>query len=991
MIKIQKINVKYVDIEIFIFYSRLVFTDENPLNFSISEKFKMENRSKGALDKFLRDTFLLDGNKCFFRYFTNQEESENFSGTLFGEKYICNIKYNPELNQIYVDELKPRNLNQNIFGSVILISGKINFVDGVTSLTDAAKKIYEQESSEHKEFEEIWMAYNEATMVVAREEVNRIGFRKYFDVKYNPLRLKFSTEFAVYDNAEFLTSDLGYAVCDTKTFEDARKALGATAAPCDIVSNIYQSTIIGSKLEKVSDKNEFRANYEVSNIPAEGYVFAPISGTATMFNRRHNAYENIKNFRNPLPTLKTLIVGGKSIVQNSARPHKAVNFKLSEKVFGRRRQLFTERQKEAIDVAINTPDIAIIQGPPGTGKTTVIKAIVERLNDIYKNSQLKILIASTQHDAVDNAIENMECGGMPPYRLGGKVNSDSTNLYYLENWFQKINEVCANFLEKDTDTKNHLAIRNIYSRIGVLRNLDVEENFSDCEKQLGELYSELQKLKDFPSDKLKEIEKITLRIIDFETKDNDDGDLMLEKLLDSQRTNPISFSDDGIKNLRSLEFYLSMSEIDFEIPETWSALKNFKSAEDIPAELFIKFEDELKLLREKVFGKTVSDEPELIQKDFITVMDLIKRAVDLYGQTFSRNIYDVLYEFQGKFQSPNVIDNLIAKYTKIIAATCQQSVARIYTSNKFLEDKLKRVYDYVIIDEAARSNPLDLLIPMSLGRFIILVGDQKQLPPTLEEDVVKKTFDEKNLSREELNYKRKILEEPLFQRLYNNLLSGMDAKRVVMLRDQYRMHPLIGKFVSDNFYEGQLRSPNSEEMAKMKSHNLGMYNNSAIAWINVGKNFGSEETTSQYSKSRKAEIDCVCDEVEKILSLNDNYTIGVITFYKLQAERLKRYFEDLPYNQKIRCQVGTVDAFQGKEFDIVILSTVRCNDNKDIRSRTGFVSSMNRLCVAFSRSKRLLVVVGDSETIARKGNKEFIKPFANFYDLCEKEGYIEEY
>ena len=162
----------------------------------------------------------------------------------------------------------------------------------------------------------------------------------------------------------------------------------------------------------------------------------------------------------------------------------------------------------------------------------------------------------------------------------------------------------------------------------------------------------------------------------------------------------------------------------------------------------------------------------------------------------------------------------------------------------------------------------------------------------------------------------------------------------------------------------------------------------------MGKEEGEEGIN--FGKFRVAEVECVFRELKKILSINENYTVenytvGIITFYKLQEERIQKYVESLPYNQKKRVQAGTVDAFQGKEFDVVILSAVRCNNFKNLRTRTGFVSSVNRLCVAFSRAKRLLIVVGDFETIAKKNDTQYIKSFANFYDLCIKEGYFEQY
>ena len=92
-----------------------------------------------------------------------------------------------------------------------------------------------------------------------------------------------------------------------------------------------------------------------------------------------------------------------------------------------------------------------------------------------------------------------------------------------------------------------------------------------------------------------------------------------------------------------------------------------------------------------------------------------------------------------------------------------------------------------------------------------------------------------------------------------------------------------------------------------------------------------------------------------------------------------------------RISVGTVDAFQGKEFDIVILSTVRSNSEEDLKKRVGFLNNNNRLCVAFSRAKRLLITIGDSKTVAHNGTDVIIGPLNELLMRSKREdiGYYE--
>ena len=92
-----------------------------------------------------------------------------------------------------------------------------------------------------------------------------------------------------------------------------------------------------------------------------------------------------------------------------------------------------------------------------------------------------------------------------------------------------------------------------------------------------------------------------------------------------------------------------------------------------------------------------------------------------------------------------------------------------------------------------------------------------------------------------------------------------------------------------------------------------------------------------------------------------------------------------------RISVGTVDAFQGKEFDVVILSSVRSNMETDSKKRVGFLNNNNRLCVAFSRAKRLLVTVGDSNTVAGNDDVTYVEPLKELFERSKQEdvGYYE--
>ena len=127
---------------------------------------------------------------------------------------------------------------------------------------------------------------------------------------------------------------------------------------------------------------------------------------------------------------------------------------------------------------------------------------------------------------------------------------------------------------------------------------------------------------------------------------------------------------------------------------------------------------------------------------------------------------------------------------------------------------------------------------------------------------------------------------------------------------------------------------------------------------------------------------------------SEKYTYAIITFYSAQRDRIRQAIRSDPFlsdwNRKNRkIMVGTVDAFQGMEADIVFLSLVRSLPKYDRnRNLYGFVSNANRQCVALSRAKRCLIIAGDKEMVSgtRQQEAEAAMPaIAEIYQLCRKE------
>ncbi|GAA8087453.1 hypothetical protein Kazakh3173_15190 [Helicobacter pylori] len=207
-------------------------------------------------------------------------------------------------------------------------------------------------------------------------------------------------------------------------------------------------------------------------------------------------------------------------------------------------------------------------------------------------------------------------------------------------------------------------------------------------------------------------------------------------------------------------------------------------------------------------------------------------------------------------------------------------------------------------------------------------------------------------------------------------LKELDGKeRFITLNKQYRMHPLLGGLVSGVFYKPHnegFESPLKEEHFK---HNL--LDNKPLAWIDV-KN-PKEKRNADGSCYRESEITAIKEYLDLFLKDEPNFTFGVITFFSEQKRRLEQELKGYA-----NLEIGTVDSFQGKEFDVVFLSSVRTHYTEGF----GFLKDSPRLCVALSRQKRALIVVGDREKFETPEAKDKVSGLFEFLQLCKKEGKI---
>ena len=203
----------------------------------------------------------------------------------------------------------------------------------------------------------------------------------------------------------------------------------------------------------------------------------------------------------------------------------------------------------------------------------------------------------------------------------------------------------------------------------------------------------------------------------------------------------------------------------------------------------------------------------------------------------------------------------------------------------------------------------------------------------------------------------------------------------VMLNTQYRMHEHIMNFSNHQFYGGNLQADDSVKSTILSKQADDFYLNKALSFIDTA-GCGFNEITNPESLSIANPEEAVLllkhlrlllNQYREKIKATKDITVGIISPYKEQVQYLTQLIAADEELQLLPAKivVKTVDGFQGQERDIVYISLVRSNDNKEI----GFLNDIRRMNVALTRARERLVVIGDSATLA---NHPFYNAFIEY-------------
>lgn len=433
------------------------------------------------------------------------------------------------------------------------------------------------------------------------------------------------------------------------------------------------------------------------------------------------------------------------------------------------------------------------------------------------------------------------------------------------------------------------------------------------------------------------------------------AELKLFRQIDHFNSSMNSLGDPALEKEDEQQLKKSLIELNESIRSTMH--EDFK--------LLLKAEDSLESAKQRVIDK--------LDSDYAVRPDESLRARAL--AKLSRDMLDVLETDEVNY------DEFFARSRQLVTGTC----VGIGQRHIGIRDNQ---YDWVIIDEAARSIASELAIAMQVGKRVLLVGDHQQLPPLYTTPHKRALARRLGVSSAENDLD--LLLQSDFARAFE---SEYGEQVGATLLTQYRMAPEIGNLVSSAFYDGKLE--NGNRSIPDIYNGLPEALQFPVTWLDTSAlgNRAHHQDDKGVSIYNRCEADLIINLLKQVAEEKDflyelktwvkeeEPAIGVICMYGEQKRLLRQKFKEVQWDEDFKSlvKIDTVDSYQGKENRIIILSLTR----SDKHQSPGFLRAPNRINVALSRAMDRLLIVG-SVQMWRVNNKHL--PLGRVASFLEEQG-----
>ncbi len=322
---------------------------------------------------------------------------------------------------------------------------------------------------------------------------------------------------------------------------------------------------------------------------------------------------------------------------------------------------------------------------------------------------------------------------------------------------------------------------------------------------------------------------------------------------------------------------------------------------------------------------------------------------------------------------------------RVIGATTNHIASKKYTKYNF-------EFDYVIMDESGKATTAEALIPIVLAEKLVLVGDHRQLRPmlTANREIEKWLRNKYKSDSDDFDSWDDYFNRPS---IFEQVITRIDEDFKSQLEECRRMPEDAVLLTSKCFYEPYNERIEPIQRTRDKEHNLDLKVDSSIIFLDIGNSHKSEIDGSGSSRNKLSAsyIPKLLLELDKFDKVKD-YSIGIITGYTAQLREIKNIVRKELYNNQLKrikttdIAISVVDKFQGLEKDIIIFDLVRSQQNT-----LGFLANANRINVALSRHKKLLIIIGNYDWLVQvksnstNGFTHSIPPLQKYLKEIKKE------
>jgi hypothetical protein len=571
-------------------------------------------------------------------------------------------------------------------------------------------------------------------------------------------------------------------------------------------------------------------------------------------------------------------------------------------------------KRAAVVQSLVSPDMFVVQGPPGTGKTTYISEVVAQ---VLRASDSKILLASQTHTALDHALEKVQT--LLPTARFLRIGSGGRSPEASEPW--SIAAQMASWKE-DAAAASSEYVGRVAKSLGVdEETLSTRELATSLQRDLDLLVATGQELAALKQEESELAERA--RVVDVEVR----------RLLDMlARLDPAASSLPALTELvdRGLDLATQLDNAGLGGEEL---LQVQSRIEQTDREL-ISIQESAAVTR----GALMHSVPSGESKDDATLIAAATELEDTAAKRISK-LRALREDWLDRFGKSRDFEAILIWRAQVVASTCVGLMG--------VRGAEAIPFDLCIVDEASKANPTELLVPLASSKRWILVGDHRQLPPFLENELA----DSETLDR------FGITDDDVRLNLFQMLAEHLPKESVTALTSQHRMVPAIGDLVSEVFYEGQLKSAQRESDPAIKLA-LG----AEVVWLDTkarAKNWESAVGTSFRNSAEARAIVRVLQRLDWAVQSQGPGKLGVAVLagYSAQVKEIQNVLSSTADLARLEVDVATIDSYQGQEADVCIVSLTRSNRRLD----PGFSSNAARLNVALSRARDGLVIVGNSE------------------------------